>query len=127
LRAHGLLTFFLVMLLPGLPDNLACFAASLTRIPIRRLILAAVVGRFPATLTLALMGDSWSSTAGSMALYVISASALLLTGLYFRKKPKVEGLVRRLTARPTYESDAGSAIQVRLIKDDANLSMPKRR
>lgn len=99
LRAHGLLTFFLVMLLPGLPDNLACFAAGLTNIPIRRLILAAAVGRLPATLTLVLLGDGWSSAAGNTTLYLISAAALLLTALYLWKRRKVERLVRHFGFR----------------------------
>jgi len=94
-RSYELLTFFLIMLLPGLPDNLACFAAGLTRIPIRRLMLAAVVGRFPTALTLALIGEGWASATGNTTLYIITAVALSLTVLYLWKKPKIGRLIRR--------------------------------
>jgi uncharacterized membrane protein YdjX (TVP38/TMEM64 family) len=43
----GLSFFFLVFLLPGLPDDAACFLAGLTPLPLPALILAAAVGRIP--------------------------------------------------------------------------------
>lgn len=96
LRSNALLTFFLFMLLPGLPDNLACFVAGLTKIPVRYLLLAALVGRFPAALTLALFGDGWSKAQSSTTLLILGAAALLLTVIFLWKKEKIEALVRRV-------------------------------
>lgn len=96
LRSNALLTFFLVMLLPGLPDNLACFVAGLTRIPIRYLLLAALVGRFPAALTLSLFGDGWSKAESSTTLLVLGGVALLLTVIFLWKKQKIETIVRKV-------------------------------
>jgi uncharacterized membrane protein YdjX (TVP38/TMEM64 family) len=39
--------FLLVFLLPFLPDDLACFAAGLTAIPIPALMLTSLAGRLP--------------------------------------------------------------------------------
>ncbi|WP_049915904.1 TVP38/TMEM64 family protein [Haloferax mucosum] len=44
---HGLAVIFLVFLVPGLPDDALCFAAGLTDIPVRRIVLVAAIGRFP--------------------------------------------------------------------------------
>ncbi len=46
----GLRFFFLVFLIPGLPDDAACFLAGLTPLPLPALILAAAVGRVPGIL-----------------------------------------------------------------------------
>lgn len=43
----GLPFFFLVFLIPGLPDDAVCFLAGLTRLPLPALILAAAIGRMP--------------------------------------------------------------------------------
>jgi len=96
LRSNALLTFFLFMLLPGLPDNLACFVAGLTRIPVRYLLVAALVGRFPAALTLSLFGDGWSKAQNSTTLLVLGGVALLVTVIFLWKKQKIEAMVRKV-------------------------------
>ena len=45
---RGLLTLFVLFLLPGLPDDALCFVGGLTPIPLRKLVLIAIVGRTPA-------------------------------------------------------------------------------
>jgi uncharacterized membrane protein YdjX (TVP38/TMEM64 family) len=96
ISSHGLLTFFLIMLLPGLPDNLACFVAGLTRIPIWQLTIAAVIGRLPGAFVLSLAGDGWSKAENNATLVIFIAAALLLTALYLWKKQKIEAAVRKL-------------------------------
>jgi uncharacterized membrane protein YdjX (TVP38/TMEM64 family) len=44
---RGLGFFFLVFLVPGLPDDALCFAAGLTPLPLPALIAVAAVGRIP--------------------------------------------------------------------------------
>jgi uncharacterized membrane protein YdjX (TVP38/TMEM64 family) len=96
LRSNALLTFFLFMLLPGLPDNLACFVSGLTRIPVRYLLMAALVGRFPAALALSLFGDGWSKAESSTTLLVLAGLALLSTVVFLWKKQKVVEIVRKV-------------------------------
>jgi uncharacterized membrane protein YdjX (TVP38/TMEM64 family) len=45
---HGLLSLFILFLVPGLPDDALCFVGGLTPIPLWKLVLIAVVGRAPA-------------------------------------------------------------------------------
>jgi len=44
---RGLLFFLVVFLIPGLPDDLMCFAAGLTSLPLPALIAASALGRVP--------------------------------------------------------------------------------
>ena len=96
LRSNALLTFFLFMLLPGLPDNLACFVTGLTKIPIRYLLMAALVGRFPAALGLSLFGDGWSKAESSTTLLMLAGVALFLTVVFLWKKQKIVEIVRKV-------------------------------
>lgn len=53
---RGLSFFFLVFLIPGLPDDLLCFAAGLTRLPLRLLLLLSAVARLPGLLAAVWLG-----------------------------------------------------------------------
>ncbi len=52
---RGLWFFFLVFLIPGLPDDAACFLAGLSPLPLPALIVAAAIGRLPG-----IMGAVWA-------------------------------------------------------------------
>lgn len=54
---HGLLALFVMFLIPGLPDDVLCFAGGLTTIPLRRLVLVAILGRAPAFFLVNVFGD----------------------------------------------------------------------
>ena len=45
--SKGSLLIFVIFLLPGLPDDIVAYLAGLTSLSIRRLMLLAIVGRFP--------------------------------------------------------------------------------
>ncbi|MEF8776609.1 MAG: TVP38/TMEM64 family protein [Haloarculaceae archaeon] len=55
---HGLLTLFLVFLIPGLPDDVICFTAGLTDLRIDRMVFVSFVGRIPAFFVANLAGAS---------------------------------------------------------------------
>jgi uncharacterized membrane protein YdjX (TVP38/TMEM64 family) len=54
---RGLLSLFLLFLIPGLPDDAICFVGGLTSIPLRRFVVVAVVGRAPAFFLANVFGD----------------------------------------------------------------------
>ncbi|WP_416839122.1 TVP38/TMEM64 family protein [Haloferax sp. DFSO52] len=58
MATHGLTVLFVVFLVPGLPDDALCFAAGLTDIPIRRIVVIAAVGRLPGFLLVNLAGSA---------------------------------------------------------------------
>ena len=55
-RRGGAPFFFLLWLLPFVPDDLACIAAGLTPMPFRRFILLMLLGRWPGVFVSALVG-----------------------------------------------------------------------
>ena len=85
----GVWSFFLIFLLPMLPDDAICFMAGLTRLPIHRLLLVSVLGRLPGMAMLALVG------AGAGALYAnlaLAAVTVLAIGVWLWSE-EVEGLL----------------------------------
>nr|MBC7243714.1 TVP38/TMEM64 family protein [Chloroflexota bacterium] len=76
-RRHGLFFFLLVFFVPFLPDDLACFVAGLSSIPIPALALVALVGRLPGVLTSCWLGANAVRFSTTQWLMLIAASALL--------------------------------------------------
>ena len=54
----GAMNFFLIFLLPALPDDAVCLMAGLTRIPLWKLMIACVLGRLPGMAVLTYVGSS---------------------------------------------------------------------
>ncbi len=55
---RSLLFFFVLFLIPGLPDDILCFGAGLTKIPLWKLILVAFMGRTPSIITSVVLGST---------------------------------------------------------------------
>lgn len=55
-RRRGATVFFLVFLFPFLPDDAACFVAGLSPLPLRELLLLALLGRLPGIFILNWLG-----------------------------------------------------------------------
>jgi uncharacterized membrane protein YdjX (TVP38/TMEM64 family) len=54
---HGRSALFFFFLVPGLPDDVICFAGGLTTIPLWQLVVLAVIGRTPAFFLVNVVGD----------------------------------------------------------------------
>lgn len=68
---QALTTLFVFFLIPGLPDDVLCFAGGLTRIPLWKLVLVAVVGRTPAFFLVNVFGGFLGSGDGQSASFVL--------------------------------------------------------
>jgi len=55
-KEKGSTLFFLIFLIPGLPDDVVGYIAGLTTIPIRTLLVLAIVGRTPAVIATNMLG-----------------------------------------------------------------------
>ena len=53
---RGLVFFFLVFLIPGLPDDIACFVAGLTSLPLLALIAVSAIARLPSVVASVWLG-----------------------------------------------------------------------
>lgn len=84
---HAQLTLFVIFLVPGLPDDLICFAGGLTTVPLRRLVAIAVVGRAPGFFLVnvfgGLVGTGQSGWAVVVLVVILGLSTL---GFWYRDR-----------------------------------------
>jgi len=80
-QRRGLFFFAVVFLLPFLPDDLACFAAGVTRIPIPALMVVAITARAPGILVSTWLGANAGGLSPAQRATLVVASALL-AGLF---------------------------------------------
>jgi len=76
-QRRGLFFFLLVFLIPFLPDDLACFVAGLSPIPIPALVLVAMAGRLPGIFVSCWVGANAMNFTTTQWASLIAASALL--------------------------------------------------
>ncbi|MBF0609773.1 MAG: VTT domain-containing protein [Magnetococcales bacterium] len=83
LLAGTVTDFFMIFLLPALPDDAICFMAGLTRLPVWKLILACLLGRLPGMAVLTFVGSSGSQNQ-DLAQWILTGAmvAALLVWLY---------------------------------------------
>lgn len=99
-QRRGLFFFVLLFLLPLLPDDVACLAAGLTRIPIPALMLAVLAGRPPGILVSCWLGANAAGLSTAQWALLFAASALLALLFLFYGEQLERGvmtLVERLT------------------------------
>jgi uncharacterized membrane protein YdjX (TVP38/TMEM64 family) len=100
---RGVAALLAIYLLPFLPDDVACFAAGLMPIPIRRILVVAVIGR-----SLGIIVSSWLGTlVHDLAwphLVVMAVLALIGAVLVARYRERLEqimfGILDRLYKKP---------------------------
>jgi uncharacterized membrane protein YdjX (TVP38/TMEM64 family) len=99
LAAHrGPLFFFLVFLLPLVPDDVACFAVGLSPLSIPYILTLAALGRLPG-----LIASSWiGANAGHLSpagWALVGGGALTLAGVVLRYQSQIESALLRLAER----------------------------
>jgi len=90
----GLPFFLLAFLLPGLPDDVLCFVAGLTRLPLRVLWTLSVTARLPG-LSVAVWLGAYAERAPWQAWAIGAGLALLLLLVAWRFGPRVQAFVWR--------------------------------
>ncbi len=96
-RQRGALFFFLVFLFPFLPDDVACFLAGLTPLPLTELIVLAAVGRLPGIFVANFVGANAAAlTQTQIALFIAVLAALALA--FWRYQERVEMATIKVTA-----------------------------
>ena len=100
LERRGPLAFFLIFLLPFLPDDVAAFVAGLSSLRLSQLLLLATVGRAPGVVVAVLLGaHAGELAAGEIALLGVVTLALL--ALFWRFHGPLERAMFRLVDRLT--------------------------
>ena len=95
-KSQGVFIFFLMALLPFFPDDLICFIAGLTKIPIKTLIVVTFLGRLPGNLALAYAGAGLAND--NLKLVVVILSVILaISAVAWFKRLQLEQLVKRFS------------------------------
>lgn len=94
-EAKGPIVFFLIFLLPAFPDDIICYLAGLSAIPIRTLVLVSFAGRLPGFLVLALLGSGIAEADGWLIGSVVVV-LLLVAALGYWQRERLERWVRSL-------------------------------
>lgn len=95
----GLFAFFLMALLPFFPDDLICFVAGLTKLPVRTLVFVTVLGRVPGAFVFALAGQGVADSRTNLVVYLV-ALAVVLSALAWWRRDDLERLARSMSRRP---------------------------
>jgi uncharacterized membrane protein YdjX (TVP38/TMEM64 family) len=97
---RGALFFFLIFLLPFLPDDLTCFAIGLTDLPLGQMFVLIAMGRLPGLVVASWVGANAASlSVGGWIVLIASASALALA--YVRWSGAIESRLMRWIERVT--------------------------
>ena len=100
-QRRGALVFFLIFLLPFLPDDVCCFIAGLTALRIGELVILAIVGRAPGVIVSTLIGAGARKLTWPQ-ITVVSVAGVALAILFIRYQDRLEramfALLDRLSA-----------------------------
>jgi len=81
----GRFALFLVFLIPGLPDDVICFLAGVTRIPIRQLVAISLLGRAPGYLLVSYAGTQFAAANYLGTTVILVALAAVSAVVYWQK------------------------------------------
>jgi len=90
---YGPPALFFLFLVPGLPDDVICFAGGLTEIPLWQLVVLAVVGRTPAFFLVNVVGDLLG-TDRFVAAIALAVALAVVSVLGYRNRERFVRLFR---------------------------------
>lgn len=84
---------FAIFLLPGFPDDVVCYMAGLTKVPIRRLVLLFALGRFPAVVMTNYLGAGLGDNMTLVA--IIALISVLIFGLAVWQRERIMRFLKK--------------------------------
>jgi uncharacterized membrane protein YdjX (TVP38/TMEM64 family) len=97
---RGPLFFFLIYLIPGLPDDLVCFIVGLSQLDLRQMIVLAMLGRLPGVIVSCWVG-AYATELPSWAWLPLATGTAGLAWLFWHYRERIEAGLVRLIARVT--------------------------
>ena len=88
-KKNGIITLFLIYLLPFFPDDAISFIAGLSKIKIRHIILVAFIGRLPGMFGLSLIGAGVAKSEANFATILVGI-LILISFIIYHYKDKLE-------------------------------------
>lgn len=91
------LILFAIFLLPGLPDDMVCYLAGLTKVPIRRLVALVALGHFPSIVITNYLGAGLNDNLFLVG--VIAVVTIIILGLAAWQRERIIGLLKKIAKR----------------------------
>lgn len=85
-QEKGSSIFFLIFLIPGLPDDIVCYIAGLTTIPIKKLLALAIIGRLPSVIMTNMFGAGIGEESIVPVVVVATISAVVLAIIAIKRE-----------------------------------------
>ncbi len=96
-KTNGAFVFFLIFLLPGFPDDIICYMAGLSKIPIRTLVLVSLAGRLPGYILTGFIGSGMAHSDARLIGSIVAGSLVVLfAGVW--QRGRIEKWVKQLTS-----------------------------
>lgn len=83
---------FLIYLLPGFPDDLICYLAGLTTLPVKKLMLILILGRLPVIIVTNYLGSGL--TTNLSAVIAVSIIAVIILGIGIWQRERILGFLK---------------------------------
>lgn len=90
--------FFLFFLIPGIPKDILCYLAGLSRISFTAFLLISMAGRFPGIVGSTIIGSS-AAKGNWLLTFVVTAAAVLLFVVGVLLRPRLHAAVERIISR----------------------------
>jgi uncharacterized membrane protein YdjX (TVP38/TMEM64 family) len=81
----GPMVFFLIFLLPGFPDDIICYLAGLSAIPIRTLVIVSILGRAPGYVISGFLGAGIGDANGPLIGLIVGLIAIGAAVSYWKR------------------------------------------
>jgi len=96
---------FLIFIIPGFPDDLLCFVAGLTKMPLRTYIALCIVGRFPGLIVTTLIGAGIMEN-DPVHLAILTGAYCLVSAILFLLRHKLEDFINQHRSTPAQADTA---------------------
>ncbi|MBQ3325690.1 TVP38/TMEM64 family protein [Candidatus Saccharibacteria bacterium] len=113
------LLLFIIFLIPGLPDDIVCYLAGLTKVPLKKLVLIFAVGRLPAVIGNNYIGMGLGNGDYGLVAVLSVLAVLLLAVIYWQ-----QDAIMSLLGRQYKTKDRGKIVRkaVQDFADDSKLN-----
>jgi uncharacterized membrane protein YdjX (TVP38/TMEM64 family) len=93
-KEKGPFIFFLIFLLPGLPDDIVCYLAGLTKIPIKILMVLLLLGRLPAIIMTNFIGAGLGKS-DLRPVLIATLITVIILAIIVVKREKILALIKK--------------------------------
>lgn len=97
------LILFIIYLIPGLPDDVVCYVAGLTKVPIRELVALFVIGRTPSVIVTNYIGAGLEQ-GNITGVVIVGIIAMIIIGIIYWQQDRIIKLLGA-TSRSMTEID----------------------